>query len=189
MSAATESILTSSRPGIKRNLSMKASSKVYGGTLAALTTAGYVRAAVATNTTDKIVGIADAEVDNSSGSNGDLKVDVLFGIFELAYTGTAPTIADIGKPVYVSDDQTVTLDPTSAPPIVGVLHDVSATSGFCWVEITAQPPSPTQVTLTSTNGTAAGAADLAALKAEAEKIGDDVRAIHAALVNKGILSA
>lgn len=35
--------------------------------------------------------------------------------------------------------------------------------------------------LTSTNGTAAAAAaDLAALAAEAEKIGDDVRAIHAA---------
>jgi len=33
------------------------------------------------------------------------------------------------------------------------------------------------VTATSTNGTAAGAADLAALKAEAEKIGDDVRAV------------
>jgi len=34
--------------------------------------------------------------------------------------------------------------------------------------------------LTSTDGTAAGAADLAALKAEAEKIGDDVRAIGTA---------
>lgn len=45
------------------------------------------------------------------------------------------------------------------------------------------------VTLTSTNGTAGAAADLTALKAEAEKIGDDVRAIHAALVAQGILSA
>ena len=45
----------------------------------------------------------------------------------------------------------------------------------------------TQVTLTSTNGTAAAAADLAALKVETEKIGDDVRAIHAALVTRGIL--
>lgn len=34
---------------------------------------------------------------------------------------------------------------------------------------------------TSTDGTAAGAADLAALKAEAEKIGDDLRALGAAL--------
>lgn len=41
--------------------------------------------------------------------------------------------------------------------------------------------------LTSTNGTAAGAADLAALKTEAEKIGDDVRAIGAALVAPALL--
>lgn len=42
--------------------------------------------------------------------------------------------------------------------------------------------------LTSTDGTAAAAADLAALKAEAEKIGDDVRAIHAKLVLSGLWS-
>lgn len=48
---------------------------------------------------------------------------------------------------------------------------------------------PIAVVLTSTNGTAAGAADLAALKTEAEKIGDDVRAIHAALVAAGLMTA
>jgi hypothetical protein len=41
--------------------------------------------------------------------------------------------------------------------------------------------------LTSTDGTAAGAADLAALKAEAEKIGDDVRAIGAALATPALV--
>jgi len=66
---------------------------------------------------------------------------------------------------------------------------VSQTTGLCWLTTGEVVPAPTAVTLTSTNGTAAGAADLAALKAEAEKIGDDVRAMHAALVNKGILSA
>jgi hypothetical protein len=45
------------------------------------------------------------------------------------------------------------------------------------------------VTLTSTNGTAAAAsADLAALAAEAEKIGDDVRALYAALQAAGLLA-
>lgn len=47
----------------------------------------------------------------------------------------------------------------------------------------------TVVALTSTDGVAAAAADLAALKAEAEKIGDDTRAIHAALVSAGIIAA
>lgn len=41
--------------------------------------------------------------------------------------------------------------------------------------------------LTSTNGTAADAADLAALKAEAEKIGDDVRALGAALATPALV--
>lgn len=41
--------------------------------------------------------------------------------------------------------------------------------------------------LTSTNGTAAAAADLAALKAESELIGDDVRALHAKLVSAGVI--
>lgn len=41
--------------------------------------------------------------------------------------------------------------------------------------------------LTSTNGTAGAAADLNALKAEAEKIGDDVRAIGAALSSPALV--
>lgn len=48
---------------------------------------------------------------------------------------------------------------------------------------------PALVALTSTNGTAAAAGDLAALKAETENQGDDIRAIHAALVTLGILRA
>ena len=47
---------------------------------------------------------------------------------------------------------------------------------------------PAAVALTSTDGTAAAAADLAGLKAETENIGDDVRAIKAALAAVGILS-
>lgn len=51
--------------------------------------------------------------------------------------------------------------------------------------IEAETHSPIKVVviaaLTSTDGTAAGAADLAALKVEAEKIGDDVRALGTAL--------
>jgi hypothetical protein len=44
------------------------------------------------------------------------------------------------------------------------------------------------VALASTNGTAAAAADLAALKAETENIGDDVRALYTALKANGSLA-
>ena len=47
---------------------------------------------------------------------------------------------------------------------------------------------PQTLALTSTDGTAAAAADLAALKAEAEHIGDDVRAIYAKLQAAGVLN-
>jgi len=44
------------------------------------------------------------------------------------------------------------------------------------------------VALTSTNGTMAAAVDDAAIKAEGEKIGDDVRALYAALQAAGVLA-
>lgn len=58
------------------------------------------------------------------------------------------------------------------------------------IDIPEPSPVATVYALQSTNGTAAAAsASLANLAAEAEKIGDDVRAIHAALVAAGILVA
>lgn len=189
MSAATASLQPSSRPHIARNFSVKAATRIFQGTLLALATTGFVRPAAAANTTDKIVGLAESEADNRDGANGDISINGVFGIYELAYSGTAPTIADVGKPLYVVDDQTVTLDPTGAPPIAGYVYDVSGTSDMVWAELVKNALSPTQVTLTCSNGTAGSAADLTALKAETEKISDDVRAVHAALVAKGILTA
>lgn len=57
------------------------------------------------------------------------------------------------------------------------------------IDIAQRTSTPTVLALGSTNGTAAGAADLAALKAETELLGDDVRAIYAALVAAGFLVA
>ena len=69
---------------------------------------------------------------------------------------------------------------------VGIaLEDAAADGDFVECLFTETPP--ISVVLGSTNGTAAAAADLAALKTETEKIGDDLRAIHAALIAKGHL--
>jgi hypothetical protein len=58
------------------------------------------------------------------------------------------------------------------------------------IDIAERTATPTVLALTSTDGTAAAAAaNLAGLAAETEKVGDDVRAIHAALVAAGILVA
>lgn len=56
------------------------------------------------------------------------------------------------------------------------------------VDLVEPVQAATVYALQSTNGTAGSAADLTALKAEAEKQGDDIRAIHAALVARGIIA-
>ena len=71
--------------------------------------------------------------------------------------------------------------------IVGVAWTGATESGDRFEAILLPTSSATAPTLGSTNGTAAAAADLAALKAEAELIGDDVRALHAALITAGVL--
>ena len=71
--------------------------------------------------------------------------------------------------------------------IAGRVHDVD-TDGV-WVDVTEFATRiPAVYVLTSTNGTMAAAADLAAVKVEGEKIGDDVRALHALLVAHGLIA-
>jgi len=106
--------------------------------------------------------------------------------------------------VFLADNNTVALqaDVTNQVRAGRIVEVVSAT--LVWVDPTLPPEGHGDVTvvadpasatstngaaalaipgaLTSTNGVAAAAAaDLAALAAETEKIGDDVRAVHAAM--------
>lgn len=94
--------------------------------------------------------------------------------------------------VYTSTNGRVSGTPTVAGTYWWVGKALSDCSG-AGVEFEVEPCLPIKVVViaapTSTNGTAAGAADLAALKAEAEKIGDDVRAIYAALDTPALLLA
>jgi len=131
-----------------------------------------------------VVGRSSGGADNTGGAAGDVSVLCEKGVFALELDGTnPPTKAHIGKTVYAITPDTVAHTGTcAAGKLLGFDADgraiVGIASGFV-----------TTVALTSTNGTAAAAADLAALKTEAEKIGDDVRAIHAALVTAGIITA
>lgn len=82
---------------------------VYRGGMVIRSADGYCDAAADTVDVD-FEGVAFEKKDNSGGSNGDIKVRVYkSGIFSFAYTSGA--ITDVGKNVYVSDDQTVTLTP------------------------------------------------------------------------------
>lgn len=175
---------------------------LYAGALCNVDTNG--EALAATDTAGEFFGgvyYGPNRIDNSD--DGEEVILDRHSVF-LA-TGSGFSAGDVGKPVYIVDDNTVGLDTASTNRVyVGrIVQYVSATQ--VWVdpnldddflldvsEAVADATSATSTNgtagavtltavdaLTSTDGTAAAAsADLAALAAEAEKIGDDVRALH-----------
>ncbi len=136
-----------------------------------------------------VIGYAEETVDNRDGAKGDLKISPRAAICKLKSDGNL-TAAHLLKMVRVVDDHTVGVPAgTNADRFAGLL--IGLDSAHAWVVISPEiaKRGPVTVTLTSTNGTAgAASADLAALAAETEKVGDDVRAIHASLVTAGILA-
>lgn len=82
---------------------------VYAGAALTLNASGY-----ATNGTagQRFVGHSYSRVDNSAGSAGDLTVDVYTGTYRGVVTLTGVAITDVGKDVYLSDENTYTLTPT-----------------------------------------------------------------------------
>jgi len=109
-------------------LPLKSAAKVWEGSFVGKDAAtGYSRALVAG---DVFQGIAESPVDNTSGSNGDLRVRVRArDVVLLAISGLA--ITDVDKSVYASDDDTATLTATGNSYIGKVIRFESA--GFGWV--------------------------------------------------------
>jgi hypothetical protein len=88
-----------------RRYGVAASAHVFKGGFVGLNASGYARALTAG---DRCLGIAYEEADNTSGSNGDATVRV-FTLGDFQHTLTGAAVTDIGKPVYASDDATLTL--------------------------------------------------------------------------------
>jgi len=84
---------------------VKASTKIYGGSIVAIdTSTGYaVPASDAANR--QVVGVAEKQADNSSGSNGDVWVTVLQGEFDMDAASIAQTA--VGSQMYVVSDHEV----------------------------------------------------------------------------------
>ncbi len=105
-------------------VSLGASAKLFQGALVCLS-AGY---AVAAASTAGLIcaGRSRRLYDNTGGAAGALKGQVERGIFKYA-NGDAIAQADVGKPAYVSDDQTVIKGGNGlgciAGPIIGVDAD------------------------------------------------------------------
>lgn len=125
MTAATENKLISRQEGCKQSYPSAASTHHYQGTAAFVTAAGYADDDTATGA-NKFAGIVIGECDNSSGSAGDLNVEVWAeGVFEVAGTFTQD---DVGKPLYASDNFTFSTAYSAAAICIGLVREyVSST--------------------------------------------------------------
>lgn len=118
------------------NVPLAANAIVFRGSLVSANASGFGVAASDTSG-EVVIGIADTGGDNTGGANGDLEVRVRKGVFELQTAGTVVDQADLGRPVYVSDDNTVEKAAGVVNNIVaGVLDSLDAASGNPWVKIT-----------------------------------------------------
>ena len=95
-----------SRPGEVLSLAMAAEEIFRGGAVGIVLGTGYVTKYVYGTASMRFVGIATEHVDNSGGSAGDKRIRVMRkGVVEFNQSGLAVT--DIGKPAYLSDDNTI----------------------------------------------------------------------------------
>lgn len=118
-----------SRSGESFGYPVKAGVRFFGRGLVALTAmglavpAGHAEAVV-------VVGSAELHLDNRDGADGDLHVNALRDVRGFEFTATP---ADIGKPVYAVDDETITLDDTGGRLKAGVV--VGLGDGLTWVAV------------------------------------------------------
>lgn len=97
-----------------------ASTTIYQGTLVAVpltgTNAGYAIPAAAAVGPAKVVGVAQADVDNSAGVAGAAYVEVGVGVFDFANSSTTDALdaTMVGMPCFAADDSTVARTPGTA---------------------------------------------------------------------------
>lgn len=135
MTALTEDRNTPQSIGDVEAYGVDGGSKIFAGSIVVLNALGFA-APGSTATGLVTVGRADEQVDNTDGSDGDLKVKVRRGVFRFANSAGADeiTAAEIGDDCYIVDDQTVAkTDGTSTRSVAGKVVQVD-TLGV-WVKL------------------------------------------------------
>jgi hypothetical protein len=127
--AATADVNAPLQEGELINRGMTASTKVYAGTLAAINAAGTALAGADTAGL-KIMGFFTEQVDNSDGLASALNAEIDRRPRWVANSATnAVTVAEIGRFVYVEDDQTVNKDGGTNHIAAGLCLDLDSTLG------------------------------------------------------------
>jgi hypothetical protein len=107
---------------------LAASTRIYQGSLVAINQAGNLVPASA-DASLHIVGVAEDEANNSSGSAGAISLTVRRGVFYLNNSSStdAVTDADVGRPCFAADDDTVARTGNGgARPVAGIVEGVDA---------------------------------------------------------------
>jgi hypothetical protein len=145
--------------------------------------AGHV---VASGAADEPIGII---TDEAGAAEDAVNVNLFGSAADTQLMVGAEAIA-AGADVYTAAGGKVQDEPGATGTFWLVGRALAACGGDGQL-VQVEPVKPIKVVviaaLTSTNGTAGAAADLTALKAEAEKIGDDVRALGAALATPALV--
>src|ERR1051326_1078866 len=94
-----------------------ASTHIYQGTLVFANSGGYADDDTATGTND-FLGIANEEVDNSSGSNGDKNVELITD-GAITLVGSGFTQADVGKDAFATDNYTLVVADSASAVRIG----------------------------------------------------------------------
>lgn len=131
--AVTENQLVSRKEGVRQSFPVAGSTTIYEGSLVFVTASGYADDDTGTGA-NRFGGIAITKVDNSSGSAGDLKVELWrTGVFLLTGTGFAQT--SVGRDAFASDNYTVTGAPAAAGVRIGkIVEYVSSTQVYVAID-------------------------------------------------------
>lgn len=116
-----------------------ASTHIYEGTMVALSLSGYLVPASA-DPTLRVIGVAQGEADNSTGSAGAITCKVSVGIYGFDNSASTSAVSDthVGRFVFAADDQTVSLlNAIGSFPVAGRVVDVDGS--VVYVEVGAHP--------------------------------------------------
>lgn len=130
---------TPQRRGQGYGYPVAAATHIFAGGIVVQSAAGFAEPA---SVADDIValGVAQAEVDNSAGANGDLTVTVERGVFQFANSASTDEItqADIGAVCYLVDDETVAkTSDTNARSAAGIVDHVDAAGVWVLIDPTS----------------------------------------------------
>jgi len=124
------------QPSLRKPIGLAAAAHIYAGAMVALNHSGYLVPASA-DPLLHVLGVAEVEKDNTSGSAGDLTLVPARGCYPFANSSStaAVTNADQGRVCYAVDDNTVSrTNPIGAYPIAGVVAGLDA-AGNVLVEV------------------------------------------------------